>query len=149
MNSDDIERILIGCRPTFVGVYSADNLPTAPPSGSVLICNTDPERLPGRHWIAMYLQNGGGEYFDSLGSEPPKRFVDYLDKHCGVGRWTFSTRQIQSAASSFCGHYCVYYTKLRTRGVDLCRIICLFTRDTGYNDALVHDFVCSSLLAKK
>ena len=141
MNADDIEKVLGGYRPPFIGVYSADNLPETPSNGSVLICNTDPEHLPGRHWIGMYLKEGEGEYFDSYGREPPRSFADYLSKHCG--HWTYSTRQIQSAISSFCGQYCVYFVKLRSRGVDLCRIISVFSRDTGLNDVLVHRIVCS------
>jgi hypothetical protein len=65
----DMERALADCRPTFVGVYSIDRLPDVVPDGSVMICNT--EHLPGRHWIAMYVnERDGGEYFDSFGQEP-------------------------------------------------------------------------------
>jgi hypothetical protein len=142
MNSIDIERALVDYRPTFIGIYSIDGLPDIVSDGSVMICNTDPEHLPGRHWIALYVnERDGGEYFDSFGQEPLRPFVDYMNKR---GRWTFSERQIQSVASSFCGQYCIYYTKLRCSGVDLSRIINTFTRDTGYNDLIVHKFVCGN-----
>jgi hypothetical protein len=136
MNTDDIAKALSSCKPPFIGVYSADNLPEALQSGSILICNTDPEHLPGRHWIAVYLSQEEGEYFDSYGREPSKHFAQYLNKHCR--RWTYSMRQIQSAASSFCGQFCVCYVKLRCT-----RVISSFTCDTGLNDVLVHRIVCS------
>jgi hypothetical protein len=32
------------------------------------VCNTDPSTKPGRHWIAIYVdEDGGREYFDSFG----------------------------------------------------------------------------------
>ena len=48
----------------------------------------------------------------------------------------------QSVVSRFCGHYCVLYCILRSRGMDMCSIVSSFTRDTGFNDVLVHGFVC-------
>jgi len=55
-----------------------------------------------------------------------------------IGRiMTYSYR-----VSRFCGHYCVLYCILRSRGIDMHSIVSSFTRDTGFNDVLVHGFVC-------
>jgi hypothetical protein len=63
-----------------------------------------------------------------------------LNKHCK--RWIFNERQLQSICSRFCGHYCVYYCILRNRGIDLRKISSSLTDDTGFNDVLVHGFIC-------
>ena len=47
-----------------------------------------------------------------------------------------------SVYSPFCGHYCVLYCILRSRGISMRSIVCSFTRDTGFSDVLVHGFIC-------
>jgi len=142
MNTEHIEKALTSFRPLFLGVYSRDDLPED--GRGLMVANTDPSSLPGTHWIAIYVDSEGrhGEYFDSLGRKPSATFRSYLNRHCKY--WIFNDKQIQSIASRFCGHYCVYYCTLRCRGVDLRRIVGNFTDDTGFNDVLVHGFVCSN-----
>jgi len=140
MNSRDIERILKANSSTFRGVFSCDTLPESDVRG-VMVCNTDPHDKPGEHWIAMYFDGERGEYFDSFGRPPAKVFKDYLNEHCKY--WTFNERQLQSICSRFCGHYCVYYCLLRGSGVEMRRIIDSFTTDTGFNDVIVHGFICN------
>lgn len=141
MNTTQIERILKrdpGCKSIFQGVFSVDTLPSNP---RLLVCNTDPSHKPGSHWIAIYVdKNGRGEYFDSFGRRPDGAIKDYMNRHCNV--WTCTERQLQSVISSFCGFYCCFYCMYRSRGVDLHRIVSLFTRDTGFNDSIVHSFIC-------
>ena len=140
MNSDEIERFLRRHLEDFDGVFSVDTLPTKP---HLLVCNTDPSYSPGRHWICIFVEDGRGEYSDSFGRRPNVLFERYLNRHCSS--WTFNDKQLQSVVSKFCGHYCIYYCMLRSRGVDLCKIVSSFSTDTGLNDALVHGFVCRRL----
>ena len=119
------------------GVISVDTLPDKP---RLLVCNTDASDKPGRHWICMHFEAGRGEYFDSFGRRPTENFERYLNRHCSS--WTFNRRQLQSVISKFCGHYCIYYCMLRSRGIDMPKIVNSFTTDTGLNDVLVHGFVC-------
>jgi hypothetical protein len=138
MNTTQIERILSGER-RFQGVYSLDTLPTRP---RLLICNTDPSTKPGQHWIAIYVdENGYGEYFDSFGRAPNEHFKHYLNANCRS--WTFNKRQLQSIISAFCGFYCCVYVKLRCRGMNMPKIVAMFTSDTAFNDMLVHRVVCN------
>jgi len=51
--------------------------------------------------------------------------------------------QLQSIISKFCGHYCIYFCIRRSSGIDVRKIVCSFTSDTGLNDVLVHAYVCS------
>ena len=140
MNTDQIDRILKrSCKQQFQGVFSVDTLPTRP---RLLVCNTDPSTQPGTHWIAVYVDQdtGRGEYFDSFGRRPEGVFEDYMNKHCTV--WTCNTKQLQSIISSFRGFYCCVYCICRSRGLDLNKIVSMLTKDTGYNDFLVHRFIC-------
>ncbi len=142
MDTQSIERFIDSdnvCRNTFQGVFSSDTLPNKP---RLFICNTDPSNQPAQHWIAIHVDdNGRGEYFDSFGRQPDKHFEHYMNEHCT--RWTCNKRQLQSLISSFCGHYCCFYCMLRCRGANINRIVNYFTKDTGFNDVLVHDFVCN------
>ena len=126
MNTDEIERKL---SRRIDGVFSIDNLPDKP---RLLVCNTDPSDKPGRHWVCIHVEDGRGEYFDSFGRRPTALFERYLNRHCSS--W--------SVVSKFCGHYCIYYCMLRSKGVDMRKIVSSFSSDTGLNDALVHGFVC-------
>ena len=49
----------------------------------------------------------------------------------------------KSIISRFCGHYCACFCVLRSRGIDMCRFLRYFTQDTGLNDVVVHELMCS------
>ena len=137
MNSDEIDRFLRHRLRHFDGVFSVDNLPEDP---HLLICNTDPSHKPGRHWIAIYIEDGRGDFFDSFGHRPNADFERYMNRHCSS--WNFNDKQLQCVVSKFCGHYCIYFCILRSRGVDMCKIVRSFSSDTTLNDVLVHAYVC-------
>jgi len=138
MNTAEIDHVLKRtCAEDFDGVFSADNLPEKP---RLLVVNTDPANRPRRHWVCMSVKDGYGEYFDSFGLPPTADFEHYLNRHCSS--WTFNDRQLQSVVSRFCGHYCIYYCMLRSRRIDMPKIVSSFTTDTALNDVLVHMFVC-------
>ena len=139
MNSQQIDRILkrhVGRR--FQGVFSSDNLPERP---TLLIANTEPANRPGDHWVAISVdRSGNGQYFDSYGRPPSKTFRDYMNRHCRKKTWTYSRKQLQSAASNVCGQYCIVWCLLNSRAaVDLSRL--LYTSDTGLNDSIVKEIV--------
>ena len=140
MNTEEIEKALKDYKPLFLGVFSSDKLPTHP--HGLFISNTDPSHLPGTHWVAICIDGRRGEYFDSFGRPPSSTFKDYMNTYCK--HWTFNARQLQSIASSFCGQYCIYYCIMRSFNVNMCRIVNNFTKDTGFNDVLVHSFVCEN-----
>jgi hypothetical protein len=142
MNTIEIEAFIAGdqqCAAVFQGVFSVDTLPSTP---RLLICNTDPSYEPGQHWIAICVDDRGiGEFFDSFGRRPTADFKRYMDEHCSY--WTFNSRQLQSIISSFCGFYCCFYCMFRCRGYNMNNIVNRFTRDTAFNDSIVHGFVCN------
>ena len=138
MDTREIEQHLVDCRD-FQGVFSRDTLPSSP---RLLICNTDPSTKSGQHWIAICIdRDKRGEYFDPFGKPPDEHFKNYMDKHCR--RWIFNRKQLQSVVSSFCGYYCCFYCRLKSGGLTMIGIIKIFSKDTGFNDLLVHNAVCN------
>ena len=111
-----------------------------PEFGSVdgaYVINTDPHYKPGQHWVAMYLNGGRGEYYDSLGLPPMyEEFVDFLPK-----KWTFNSRTVQDVISEYCGHHCIYYLCNRLKGQTMRKIVNTFDDDFVVKDALVREFV--------
>ena len=134
MNTRQIDRILKPRGKNYLDAFSSDNLPH---ETGIFVSNTDPGHLPGTHWIAIYISadRRRGEYFDSFGRAPNRHFKNYMDSHCRY--WTHNKRQLQSVASKLCGYYCVLYCLCRFRGIDLISFVNRFTRDTGFNDAIV------------
>jgi len=140
MNTDEIRRVL-RLLPQFDDVYSINTLPNRP--HRLLVCNLDPAHCPDTHWVAIYVDGNYGEYFDSLGRAPPDSIQKYLDRWCGgANNWIFIDCQVQSVISRLCGHYCIYYCTLRSNAISLREIVTSLSKDTAFNDVLVHAFVC-------
>ena len=98
INTEGIDRILRRqCARDFDGVFSVDTLPDRP---RLLVCDIDPSCRPGRHWVAICVKDGHGEYFDSFGRRPSAEFERYMNRHCRY--WTFNDKQLQSVVSQFC-----------------------------------------------
>ena len=147
MDSTRLFRLLSRrCRGQLLGIFASNKLPRDLPRKRplMLVCNTDPNYKPGRHWIVIYVdKEGSGEYFDSFGEPPPDIFRKYLYKCCS--RWTFNNEQLQSVLSAFCGHYCVFYCLFKYLGYSMRTILNCFSNDTALNDFMVHKFVCDHL----
>ena len=133
--TNQIDSILKKTVPDYVGTFSCDRLPNE--KTGIMVSNTDPQHLPGTHWIAIYISNDRlhGEYFDSFGREPNEHFENYMNNNCKY--WTWNSRQLQSVVSSYCGHYCILYCICKAKGIDMIRFVNCFTRDTGLNDRIV------------
>jgi hypothetical protein len=142
MNTSTINAYLARrCKGQFLGVFSSDTLPSViRKRPALLVCNTDPSDRSGEHWICIYIdENRHGEFFDSFGRSAGMPFNNYMNTHCI--HWTYNSTQLQSIISTYCGHYCVFYCLYRSRGIDMNRIVGMFTSDTGVNDYLVQKFV--------
>jgi len=79
MNLDEIDRFLGACVREFDRVFSIDNLPDDP---HLLVCNMDPSDKPGHHWVAIYIEDVRGEFFNSFGRQPNIDFKRYMNRHC-------------------------------------------------------------------
>ena len=129
---------------SFSGVYACDQLSSIeineyPKS---FVVNTDPMVLPGTHWIAIYFnEQMKGEFFDSYGNQPihyNKHFLDFMNRN--AVEWQHNKIQLQSAFSTVCGQYCIYFLYHR-RKRSMSSIVNSFVNDKLYNDQLVYDFV--------
>lgn len=131
LQSDPATRLIV------LGVFPRNKLPRVVCHPSGLICNTDPASRPGEHWICLFIDhNGVGEYFDSFGLPPLHRvFVKYLNKHCVS--WTHNSQTLQDMNAETCGLYCLYYLKMRCRGVTRERLLRIFSHDYAANDRLI------------
>ena len=130
---------------SFSGVYACDELTSIeinkyPKS---FVVNTDPMELPGAHWIAIYFnEQMKGEFFDSYGKHPihyHKHFLDFMNRN--AVEWEHNEIQLQSAFSTVCGQYCIYFLYHRCRKRTMSSIVNSFVNDKLRNDQLVYDFV--------
>lgn len=102
----------------------------------VIISNTEPRNMPGRHWIAFFYNPGKViEFFDSFGKEPlyyNSDFELFLSKYSNI--YSLSTKQIQNDNSNVCGLYCIlyYYSKLQKE--PFYEFINIFGNNTNAND---------------
>lgn len=142
MNTKEINNALRYLR-NFGGVLAADQLPMIQVKGKFYIINTDPSTKPGKHWIAVYMDETP-EFFDSLGQAPStykKEFEYFLINH--GPEYIYNTQRIQNYGTDKCGEYCIYYVILRGMGFSMKQIVKRFsTVNLQYNDNTVHKFYC-------
>ena len=103
----------------FEGVFPSDRLPSPKYQGTAAyIVNTDPLGEPGRHWLAIWTENGSCEVMDSYGLPitlyGSKDLIRWLRD--GFGTILTNTRILQTFNSMACGHYALLYLKDRCRG---------------------------------
>ncbi len=97
----------ITCRTHFLGVLPSDQLPKKPMRilPSACIINTHPARLPGEHWIAVYLtQDGPTCFFDSFGNPPNShRFPTTINNFLAANDADvlYSDRRVQDFLNGF------------------------------------------------
>jgi len=94
----------------------------------------------GEHCLITYV-NDYGHYGACLGHVPTRQFEHYMNERCR--EWSCNCKQLQSIMSRFCGHYCACFSITRRRGVGMADFIRYFNRDTGLNDFIVHELICS------
>ena len=129
---------------SFAGVYACDQLSSIeideyPKS---IVVNTDPMELPGTH--VYFNEQMKGESFDSYGKHPihyNKYFLDFINRNAVECIWEHNKIQLQSAFSTVCGQYCVYFLYHRCRKGPMSSIVNSFVNDKLHNDELVYNFV--------
>ncbi len=141
MDTVQLQRIIendVRTQRQFLGVFSADTLPTHMPARSLAIVNCCKQHLPGIHWLAVSRgDNGTLEVFDSFGL-PPHVYNILLPLATVMSH---NTCRIQSFDSEVCGQYCLYYCYFKARGYDINDIISIFSSDYHNNDRYVYENV--------
>lgn len=122
----------------FIGCYPSDNIPTSDIYPYSAVINTDKTGYPGKHWVAIYVQNKNTiEYFDSFGEVPNANISKYLMNFENI---SMNKSKIQSLFSDVCGQYCIYFLLKRCMNVPYKIILgkLLFIKNS---DSYVKNFV--------
>ena len=146
LSSADLKRLVRrhGSKETktaFMGIFPIDSLPKRilhfP---CLLIVNTDTKNLPGKHWKAVYIsKQRRGEVFDSFALPTSMRLTKWLNTFTR-GRWTKTTRPIQSYLSAICGIYVLYFVLNRLSSKDMKSLMKVFDNSVTSNDKRMLQF---------
>lgn len=148
MNTEELLRCVQSdnvVRQSFKGVFPRDELPKKVVKQFPVsyIVNTDASGQEGKHWVAIYLENGErGDFFDSYGNPPSwlaVEFVKFLKRN--VYGYSYNDKRLQGYYSTVCGQFCLFYLYHRCRGYDPREITRMFGKDGDVNDVLVNEFV--------
>ena len=117
-----LENFLFPLCPSFVGVYSVDNVPSKLPQKKdySVIVNLSKSSRPGSHFIALYNdKNDILWYFDSFALPPPfhnSHLIKIISKWVEKNKLKMVlTEPIQDFGSNFCGWhtaaFCMFVDK--------------------------------------
>ena len=129
-------------REKFGNVCAVNELPEKS-KGKIYIVNTDPNWLPGMHWVACYFsQTGPAGFFDSLGIPPDYYHEDieaFLLRNSNQG-YIYNSKRVQGYNST-CGYFCLYFSLNRAVGISMNIIVHSLSDDWSLNDMIVQKFV--------
>lgn len=140
MNARELTQLLssnIHTRRIFRGVFardqlkSLDKLPSSQPSAFVINCC--PLKLPGQHWMALFIHRQKAIYFDSFGIPPFHPDIESFIKK-NATKVIYNKRLLQDITSDACGFYVMYFIYQKSRGVSLPQLLQPFNTNTQTND---------------
>jgi len=124
----------------FIGVFSADKLPSPKAFPAAYIANTEPSDMSGQHWVAFYCVNDTIECFDSFGRNPAE-YSEHLAAWINDDYKIVQIETLQSDDSTVCGQYCMFFVLLRAYGFSYEDVMSALTSDTVVNDIFVCKFI--------
>lgn len=104
----------------FKGIFYIDKIPIYLRNHCFIICNTDTNEGPGKHWILFIKRKNIVECFDSLGIDNEKKAL--LEKYCKFKYATeiiYNETQYQPIDSISCGKFVLYFLMERYYNPDL------------------------------
>ena len=126
----------------FNGVYSRDNLPKTIKNGAYVI-NLDEYSDTGTHWVALYVNNKTGTYFDSFGVEHiPTEIIKFINNKNIIT----NIFRIQAYDSVTCGSFCIGFINYMFKNKSLINFKNLFSPN-GFrkNDDLILNYFLINL----
>lgn len=128
------------------GIYALNHLPVIVKAPAAIIINLSPSYQQGTHWTCIYInKNRRAFYFDSLGRNPPKPIVQFLQRNSSI--YHVNKVQYQADNSVLCGLFCIIYIYYKVRNVN---IFSKFSKtNLQRNDQLVLNLVNKMLKANK
>jgi len=119
----------------FRDVRAANRLPAGDEQWGAYVVNTDPDTLPGQHWVVLYYTRTTIHYFDSFGMEPTEIIQENLEKTKALrGKCLRVHRRRIQGYRNFCGLYCIYYILSL---VSESHTLDIFNDHLDFNDRLV------------
>ena len=109
------------------------------PYPAAFVLNTDVAKDPGLHWVEVYqLSHDEVEFFNSFG----RSLKNYKMEFLAAGKKLVHQNDIwQSALSTVCGQYCLFFLLRRASGKSFSNILHLFTDNKFSNDKMVCQYV--------
>lgn len=121
----------------FRGVYARDNLPKKFRRPAAFVVNTDSKSERGEHWVAIFVDKSGLEYFDPLGFPPLHKLLLKFIKLNSRKRFHYNCKTIQNPESTLCGKYCIAFIRHKAKNGKFKSFISMFSKNTLNNDKLV------------
>lgn len=117
MNTSEINKALKNIK-RFGGTFACDLLPLETSKHhNFFVVNTDESIEPGKHWIAIFIDNAGeGEYFDSFGRYPDNKYIKRFLKRNASRGFKYNSIILQHPLAVTCGLYCVEFVQWRSVG---------------------------------
>lgn len=150
LNTTQLNRYMRRTHGThFLGVRALNQLPKRLKKMAQLcfIMNSDPSDLPGKHWLAVYIDTAKrtAEVFDSYGQLPPNRLQHWFAMQ--NLRWTFNRQFMQGPLSTLCGFYCLFFLHMKcVLKLDMHTILRMFSVLALENDDFIRTFSSFILL---
>ena len=130
-------------KPHFYKTVPCDRLPKSPDKKGPVgyIVNTDPQGMPGRHWLALWTHDNVCEVLDSYALpletyETTEPLQKWLNQH-----WKYvveNGKSLQSIYSQSCGDYALFFLIDRSQKKSMNEFLNRFDKhDYTHNDHVV------------
>jgi hypothetical protein len=119
------------CNRIYIGTFASNNfLPITNVFPAAYIINTDISGQAGSHWYVIYItktcQQFRADIFDSLGAKVSKIGANIKMSLYGMSL-SCNKHIYQSKTSSSCGLFCIFYIKMRSRGLTNLQVLQLLS----------------------
>ena len=140
LSNNDIDRALNKVpevRAIYQGAYPHNRLHTLHLSlPAMLVVNTDPHNLPGKHWISIYINaNRQGEVFDSLASPLSNHIIRFMNTW--TRHWVTNSNMYQHPLSQACGIFVIYHLTNRLYYPSLSTVLQTFSANMIENECIM------------
>ena len=143
MNTLEIDAVLEKI-PGFIGAFPFNELPQRPDEDFSVVINTDSDRDPGAHWVALVKKDAHFYFFDSYGREVnDELFTDQFKTAVFgyiKGQYTWNSYWFQQLTSNACGYYCVYFIR-SMQSNNFKSVTSIFGENLKKNDEFVTNYV--------
>ena len=109
----------------------------------IYVINIDQYHDIGTHWVALYVNNKTGTYFDSFGVEHiPKEIMKFIDNKNIIT----NIFRIQAYDLIMCGYFCIRFINFIFQGNSLTDFNNLFSpNDFRKNDNIILNYFVANL----